>query len=118
MVLPVRPVRPGSARRDRILVAASAQTWGADGRSNRVETAIAYGLYIVDALFVAALIWRDGGLGSPFYILFVLLAVKAVSVVQVLPNMVWLPFVFWPPVRRGAVAGFRERRLPGRHGLS
>ncbi len=57
---------------------------------------VAYALYMVDGLFVGALIWRDGGLGSPLYILLVLLAVKAVSLVPILPRMVWLPFTFGP----------------------
>lgn len=57
---------------------------------------ISYGLYIVDALFISALIWRDGGLGSPLYILLALLAVKAVSLAPALPRMMWLPFTFGP----------------------
>ncbi len=44
----------------------------------------------------SALIWRDGGLASPLYILLVLLAVKAVALAPVLPGMLWLPFTFGP----------------------
>lgn len=57
---------------------------------------IAYVSYLLDVLFVCALIWRDGGLGSPLYILLVLLALKAVGVSGALPLMMWLPFASGP----------------------
>lgn len=67
-----------------------------DRPASRLEARVAYGSYAADALFVAALIWRDGGLASPLYILLVLLALKAVGLAPVLPGMIWLPFAFGP----------------------
>jgi signal transduction histidine kinase len=63
---------------------------------SHLDAWVAYICYAADALFVAALIWRDGGLGSPLYILLVLLALKAVGLAPVLPGMIWMPFVFGP----------------------
>lgn len=63
---------------------------------SRLDAWVAYTCYAADALFVAALIWRDGGLGSPLYILLVLLALKAVGLAPVLPGMIWMPFAFGP----------------------
>jgi signal transduction histidine kinase len=57
---------------------------------------IAYGSLVADALFASALIWRDGGSGSPFYILLVLLPLKAIPLAPVLPGAAWLPFAFGP----------------------
>ena len=67
-----------------------------DHRGSRLNAVVAYVSYAIDAVFVVALIWRDGGLGSPLYILLVLLALKAVGLTSVLPGMVWMPFVFGP----------------------
>jgi len=67
-----------------------------DHRAERLNVWVAYACYAADALFAAALIWRDGGLGSPLYILLVLLALKAVGLVSIVPGMVWLPFAFGP----------------------
>ncbi len=67
-----------------------------DRRGSRLNAAVAYVTYALDAVFVVALIWRDGGLGSPLYILLVLLALKAVGLTPVLPGMAWMPFVFGP----------------------
>ena len=64
--------------------------------AHRLNSWVAYACYAADALFSAALIWRDGGLGSPLYILLVLLALKAVGLAPVLPRMVWMPFAFGP----------------------
>ena len=63
---------------------------------NRVNAWVVYAISAADALLASALIWRDGGLGSPLYILLVLLALKAVGLTPVLPGMVWLPFIFGP----------------------
>jgi len=65
-------------------------------RADRLGALAAYLGYGADALFVAALIGRTGGLGSPFYLLFALLAMKAAALSLALPGMVWLPFVFGP----------------------
>jgi len=67
-----------------------------DAAPSRAAVALAYGSYFADALFVCALIWRDGGLGSPLYILLVLLAVKALGASTLLPSLIWLPFAFGP----------------------
>ncbi len=67
-----------------------------EGRGNRLNAVVAYVSYVVDALFVVALIWRDGGLGSPLYILLVLLALKAVGMTPALPGIAWMPFLFGP----------------------
>ncbi len=67
-----------------------------DQRGNRLNAQMAYGTYAADAVFASALIWQDGGLGSPLYILLVLLALKAVGVTPALPGMVWMPFAFGP----------------------
>ena len=67
-----------------------------DTAHSRAAAAVTYGSYFVDGLFVCALIWRDGGLGSPLYILLVLLAIKALGASPLLPPMVWLPFAFGP----------------------
>ena len=63
---------------------------------SRAAVVLAYASYLADALFVCALILRDGGLGSPLYILLVLLAVKALGASPLLPPLVWLPFAFGP----------------------
>lgn len=60
------------------------------------DTAVAYGLFVLDGLFVSALIWMDGGLGSPLYMVLVVLALKAAALSIVLPSMVWMPFMFGP----------------------
>ncbi len=84
------------------LRAARAEAGKADDRGGRApaastgQAALAYALFAVDAVFVCALIWRDGGLASALYILLVLLSVKAVALAPVLPNMLWLPFIFGP----------------------
>ncbi len=62
----------------------------------RADVWLAYGLYSADALLVAALIWRDGGVSSSFYILLVLLALKAAMLTPSLPGMIWMPFLFGP----------------------
>ena len=67
-----------------------------DRSAHRLNSWVAYACYAADALSSAALIWRDGGLGSPLYILLVLLALKAVGLAPVLPRMVWMPFAFGP----------------------
>jgi len=64
--------------------------------ARRMDAWLAYGLYTADALFVSALIWRDGGISSPLYILLVLLALKAVTLTPALPGMIWMPFLFGP----------------------
>lgn len=69
---------------------------GADPRGNRRNAQVAYATYAADAAFASALIWQDGGLGSPLYILLVLLALKAVGLTPALPGMVWMPFAFGP----------------------
>ena len=67
-----------------------------DQRGNRLNAQVAYGMVAADAVFASALIWQDGGLGSPLYILLVLLALKAVGVTPALPGMVWMPFTSGP----------------------
>ena len=88
-----------------LVAVAATILWYVESRRARAQTGskgefrlalVTYTLYMIDALFVSALIWLDGGLGSPLYILLVLLAVKAVSLAPVLPRMVWLPFTFGP----------------------
>ena len=69
---------------------------GEERPASRLNAWVAYTCYAADALFAAALIWRDGGLGSPLYILLVLLGLKAVGLAPVLPGMVWMPFMFGP----------------------
>ncbi len=64
--------------------------------ARRADAWLAYGLYTADALFVSALIWRDGGISSPLFILLVLLALKAVTLTPTLPGMIWMPFLFGP----------------------
>lgn len=61
-----------------------------------LDAAVAYGLFILDGLFVSALIWMDGGLGSPLYVVLVVLALKAAGLSTVLLSMVWMPFIFGP----------------------
>ena len=70
--------------------------WRRDGALERAAAPIAYASHFADALFVCALIWLDGGLGSPLYILLVLLAVKELVVSPALPSLVWLPFAYGP----------------------
>ena len=79
-----------------ILTTAFWLTRNDEGRVNRLDAIVAYVSYLIDALVVVALIWRDGGLGSPLYILLVLLALKAVGLTPVLPGMAWMPFLFGP----------------------
>ncbi len=67
-----------------------------DAAHSQPAVAVAYGSYLADAIFVCALIWRDGGLSSPLYILLVLLAVKALGASPLLPSLVWLSFAFGP----------------------
>lgn len=66
------------------------------GAATRAEAAGTYAAYATDALFAAALIWLDGGLGSPLYILLVLLSLKAAGFTPLLPGMVWASFAFGP----------------------
>ncbi len=61
-----------------------------------MQAAATYAAYAADALFAAALIWLDGGLGSPLYILLVMLSLKAAGLTPVLPGMVWASFAFGP----------------------
>lgn len=61
-----------------------------------LDAAVAYGLFVLDGLFVSSLIWMDGGLGSPLYVVLVVLALKAAGLSTVLPSMVWAPFAFGP----------------------
>ena len=68
----------------------------ADTVHRRAAVNIAYASYFADALFVCALIWRDGGLGSPLYVLLVFLALKALGLSPLLRSSVWLPFAFGP----------------------
>ena len=68
----------------------------ADKKVAAYDVAVVYGTFILDALFVGALIWMVGGLGSPLYMLLVVLALKAAGTSAVLPHMVWMPFVFGP----------------------
>lgn len=75
---------------------AKASAGDAFPRASGVQATVTYTLFILDALFVSALIWRDGGLSSPLYIVFVLLAIKAVPLAPLLPGMLWLPFLFGP----------------------
>ncbi|MGE5603445.1 MAG: hypothetical protein ACM30E_10355, partial [Nitrososphaerales archaeon] len=65
-------------------------------KADPTAATVSYALYVVDALFVGVLIWRDGGLASPLYILLALLAVKAVALAPMLAGMLWLPFMFGP----------------------
>jgi len=65
-------------------------------QGGRAAHVLSYAAYAADAIFVCALIWRDGGLGSPLYILLLLLALKAVALAQALPGMLWAPFVSGP----------------------
>jgi len=51
---------------------------------------------VADALFACVLVGRDGGLGSPLYLLLFVVALKAVVAAQVWPGMAWLPFSFGP----------------------
>lgn len=60
------------------------------------DAGVAYALFILDGLFVGALIWMDGGLGSPLYMVLVVLALKAASLSTALPRMVWISFMFGP----------------------
>ncbi|MEA3337052.1 MAG: ATP-binding protein [Chloroflexota bacterium] len=50
----------------------------------------------VDALFVTALIALDGGLTSPFYLLYPLLALQSLVFAADAPALVWLPFLYGP----------------------
>jgi signal transduction histidine kinase len=89
-----------------------------DKGMGRLSAFVVYAAYAVDAFFAATLIWCDGGLSSPLYLLFTLLALKAVAFAGVartarptpmpefqnlqdfgslaLPGMVWVPFAFGP----------------------
>lgn len=62
----------------------------------RLDALVAYASFAADALFVSVLIWLDGGLGSPLYILLVLLSLKAAGVTPALPGMAWASFAFGP----------------------
>jgi PAS domain S-box-containing protein len=62
----------------------------------RLAPWVAYGSLIVDALFASALIWRDGGLGSPLYVLLFLLPLKSIYLAPALPGAIWVPFAFGP----------------------
>ncbi|PKO23439.1 MAG: hypothetical protein CVU38_04075, partial [Chloroflexi bacterium HGW-Chloroflexi-1] len=69
----------------------------AEGRQwERMAPWLTYAAFACDAIFACALIWRDGGLGGPLYILLLLLASKAVALAQALPGMLWAPFAFGP----------------------
>ena len=89
-------------------------------RSTRM---VAYISYAIDGLYVCALIRRDGGIGSPLYILLVLLAVKAVVLSPVLPRLVWLPFAFGPLyigalwLASGTLAFITDAAFLGRYAL-
>jgi signal transduction histidine kinase len=91
--------------------------------ARRSTRAVAYASYLLDGLFACALIWRDGGIGSPLYILLVLLAVKAVVLSPVLPRLVWLPFAFGPLyiaalwLASGSLAFLTDRAFLGRYAL-
>lgn len=50
----------------------------------------------VDALYVTALIAAIGGLSSPLYLLYLLLALKSLLYVPDVGGIVWLPFAFGP----------------------
>ncbi|MDW8316816.1 MAG: ATP-binding protein [Anaerolineae bacterium] len=50
----------------------------------------------VDALYVTALITTTGGLSSPLYLLYLLLALKSLLYVPDVEGIVWLPFAFGP----------------------
>jgi two-component system, NtrC family, sensor histidine kinase KinB len=62
----------------------------------RLSLAITYASYAIDGFLASLLIWRDGGLGSPLYILYVLLALRSVGPSMIYPRIVWLPFAFGP----------------------
>lgn len=70
--------------------------FGRRERPPRTAAWAIYGAFFGDALFAGALIWRDGGIGSPFYLLLLLLALKTVGLSPVLPGMVWAPFALGP----------------------
>ncbi len=61
-----------------------------------LDAGVAYMLFVLDGFFVSALIWMDGGLGSPLYMVLIVLALKAAGLSTVLPGMVWVPFMFGP----------------------
>jgi len=65
-------------------------------RGGQAAYILTYAAYGTDIIFACALIWRDGGLGSPLYILLLLLALKAVILAEALPGMPWVPFVSGP----------------------
>lgn len=69
---------------------------GEEAGKRRAARGVAYGAFALDGLFACALIWRDGGVGSPLFVLLILLSVKAVLLSPVLPRLVWLPFAFGP----------------------
>ncbi len=62
----------------------------------RLAPWVAYASLFLDALFACALIWRDGGAGSPLYALLVLLPLKSIGLAPVLPGAVWVPFAYGP----------------------
>ena len=65
-------------------------------RQSRWASWLVYLSFGADTLFVCALIWRDGGLGSPLFVLLGLLALKAAALAPALPGMIWVPFGFGP----------------------
>lgn len=71
-------------------------SWHPHGKFSLLDTAVAYGLFVLDGLFISTLIWMDGGPGSPLYVVLVVLALKAAGLSAVFPSMVWAPFVFGP----------------------
>jgi two-component system NtrC family sensor kinase len=55
-----------------------------------------YAGLIADALFGAALIWRDGGLASPLYLLLFLGVLRAVAWSAAQPGILWAAFALGP----------------------
>jgi PAS domain S-box-containing protein len=55
-----------------------------------------YAAFLADVVFAGALVWQDGGLASSLYLLFALLALKALALALAWPGMVWLPFAGGP----------------------
>jgi signal transduction histidine kinase len=51
---------------------------------------------LIDVLYVTALIATSGGLATPLYLLYLLLALKSLLYVPDVGGVVWLPFTFGP----------------------
>lgn len=93
------PAWPWVAGGYALVALSSTAAWLSAGTSRQNSNFLhwlGYGYFIADALFVSALVWRDGGLGSSLYLVLALLALKAVVLAPTWPGMIWLPFAFGP----------------------